>query len=97
MKMKFYTDPGHAWLEVDRLELFRLGIESKISGYSYQNKDKVYLEEDCDCAIFFEALFGSSEWYKDQANKEKIHAIPTKHTNNDSKVRRYEGYKSWTV
>jgi hypothetical protein len=52
MTYRFITDPGHGWLEVPRAELDALGITNKISQYSYQRADLVYLEEDCDFAIF---------------------------------------------
>ena len=51
----WHSDPGHAWLEVDRAELIELGILDKISCYSYQKNDKVYLEEDRDAGIFLKA------------------------------------------
>ena len=51
----FHTDPGHGWLEVTRAECKRLGILEKISPYSYQYGNKVYLEEDCDAALFTNA------------------------------------------
>jgi hypothetical protein len=52
MTYRFITDPGHGWLEVPRAELDALGIANKISRYSYQRADLVYLEEDCDFAHF---------------------------------------------
>lgn len=51
-----YSDPGHAWLAVPRSDLTKLGIEDQISSYSYQRKDKVYLEEDCDLSVFVKAM-----------------------------------------
>jgi len=51
----FHSDPGHGWLEVDRSELKRLGIENKISECSYRRGNKVFLEEDCDATVFLEA------------------------------------------
>jgi len=56
----FWNDPGHGWLEVKRSDLVLLGIETKISGCSYQSGDrtKVFLEEDCDASIYIEALWG---------------------------------------
>ena len=48
----FHTDPGHGWLQVKRQELVDLGILDKISHYSYQKGDDVYLEEDCDYSRF---------------------------------------------
>jgi len=52
-----HSDAGHAWLEVMRAELKELGIEDKISGYSYQSADgeACYLEEDCDMSVFWRA------------------------------------------
>jgi len=63
MKNKYYfhSDPGHAWLAVKRKELVRLGIVDQISGYSYQNGDTVYLEEDCDAGMFMDAKRDANE------------------------------------
>jgi len=52
----FYSDPGHGWLAVKYDELVELGIADKISGYSYKRGNDVYLEEDCDMAIFMQAM-----------------------------------------
>lgn len=54
-KFDFYSDPSHGWLKVQRKELVELGIESQISGYSYQKGDAVYLEEDSDASQFIDA------------------------------------------
>lgn len=51
-----YTDPGHGWAKVSRAELIRFGILDRISHYSYQRKDHVYLEEDCDLSVYLVAL-----------------------------------------
>lgn len=51
----FHSDPGHAWLAVKRAELVRLDILHKISSCSFQRGGTVYLEEDCDAAVFIEA------------------------------------------
>jgi hypothetical protein len=51
-----HTDPGHGWAEVPRQELFDLGIADKITQFSYQKGDKVFLEEDCDLTTFCEKL-----------------------------------------
>ena len=53
---KYHYDAGHGWLEVDVEEIKQLKILDKISSYSYCNNGKVYLEEDCDFAIFANAL-----------------------------------------
>lgn len=52
----FYSDPGHGWLQVPLSKLFELGIEKKISSYSYLDSGQAYLEEDCDYAVFHDAF-----------------------------------------
>ena len=52
MKYDFISDPGHAWLKVNKKELKRLGIDQQISHYSYMNGEYAYLEEDCDAPLF---------------------------------------------
>lgn len=57
MKMfYFYTDAGHGWLAVKREFLDSLGILDKISSYSYQKGQTVYLEEDCDASLFINVM-----------------------------------------
>lgn len=86
MKFTYYTDPGHGWVKVEKQLLIKLGIDKKISTYSYMRKDCAYLEEDCDLHTFKRALFGIG--------------IPVvlvqKHTNKTSKIRSYEGYREST-
>jgi CTP:phosphocholine cytidylyltransferase-like protein len=53
----FYNDPGHAWLEVQISDLKLLGIDKKISGYSYRNEELAYLEEDQDAGTYLNAIF----------------------------------------
>lgn len=66
-----HTDPGHGWAEVPRQELFDLGIADKITQFSYQKGDKVFIEEDCDLHTFCTALqqrgveYRFDEQYKD--------------------------------
>jgi len=57
------SDSGHGWLAVDRLHLRALGIEKKISSYSYQCGATVYLEEDCDMSLFLDALEANGDSY----------------------------------
>lgn len=52
----FHTDPGHGWVEVPYAMLVDLGIEHKISSYSYRKGDACYLEEDCDACVFMNAF-----------------------------------------
>jgi hypothetical protein len=51
----FHTDPGHGWVEVPFSVLKELGIEDKITPYSYAHNSVAYLEEDCDGTTFVEA------------------------------------------
>ena len=52
----WYTDASHGWLKVKYSELEELGIQAKISSFSYRNGDDVYLEEDCDAMTYIEAM-----------------------------------------
>lgn len=56
LKRYFHADAGHGWLAVKRQELIDLGILNKITSYSYQRGDSVYLEEDCDLTTYIQAL-----------------------------------------
>jgi hypothetical protein len=82
--IKVYEDPGHAWGAVKRKVLIELGVLDKISTYSYQKGDTVYLEEDCDLGVLIGALKakGSTIVFKE------------KHTNNRSPIRGYETFKA---
>jgi hypothetical protein len=55
----FHTDPGHGWLEVTFNDLSAVGVTlNQISKYSYADSrnGRLYLEEDCDAAIFIAAF-----------------------------------------
>ena len=52
----YYQDPGHGWIQVDTQVLEALGIDSKISNYSYISGTTAYLEEDCDAGLFIRAF-----------------------------------------
>ena len=80
----YYTDPGHGWFAVKRNELQRLGVLDKVSTYSYQRGQTVYLEEDCDAALFFAA-------YK--AAHGEPPAYVEKNTNGRSPIRSYDTFK----
>ncbi|MGB8348306.1 MAG: hypothetical protein WCD86_25715 [Ktedonobacteraceae bacterium] len=82
MKYKFHTDGGHGWLEVTRKELAAFGLLDKISDYSYQRGDSVFLEEDCDMALFHHAKGFTDCSYYDTLYQD------------DSPVRRYARFKS---
>jgi hypothetical protein len=78
-----YSDPGHGWGKVKRSVLEKLHIAHKISCYSYQLRDNVYLEEDCDLALLFTTL-------NEQGVRVKY---IEKTTNSYSRIRNYDRYK----
>ena len=82
--LKFYADPGHGWVAVKRKMLHDLNIAYKISGYSYQKGQTVYLEEDMDLGTLLTAL------------NEKVIGVKfkEKHTNRYSPIRSYERYRA---
>jgi hypothetical protein len=82
-KFNAYNDPGHAWIKVPRALINSLGIATKISTYSYQRKNDVYLECDCDYEIFFHAI---------GAQNKQVTLVHF-HTNKYSKIRSYESYR----
>ena len=66
LELSFHTDAGHGWLEVPR-KVARAVLGDKyqlISRYSYQNHVNVYLEEDSDATLFFEACRINGVCYK---------------------------------
>jgi hypothetical protein len=71
----FHTDPGHGWLAVPYKDLVALGIQDKISDYSYSKGGTAYLEEDCDAGVFitaykerFGSMFKFKESYKENTS-----------------------------
>jgi proteasome assembly chaperone (PAC2) family protein len=87
MKFNFYGDPGHGWVKVPYSLIKKLGIEKKISFYSYYRKGNVYLEEDCDFRTFHNAM-----QEKKQITITEQH-IKSFHTDRSSKIRGYDYYK----
>jgi hypothetical protein len=79
-----YGDGGHAWGKVKRQVLINLGIADKISSCSYQYKDNVYLEEDCDLALLFKTL----------TELETTIKFVEKHTDKTSRIRSYSRYST---
>ena len=82
MKLRFYADPGHSWLAVKRDFLAKYVDLKKVSTYSYQRNDSVYLEEDCDLGILLNSL---------EANGISVE-FDEKHTNKYSHIRNYDRY-----
>ena len=52
---KYYQDAGHGWIAVKIKDIFDLGIQHKISQYSYIRGMTAFLEEDCDAPEFTSA------------------------------------------
>ena len=77
-----YSDPAHAWGKVKRQVLINLGIADKISHYSYQYKDNVYLEEDCDLRVLHDTLIKLDTNIK----------FVEKCSNKSSRIRSYDRY-----
>ncbi len=78
-----YHDPGHAWAKVPRKTLHELGIADKITPFSYQRGEHVYLEEDCDLATFL------YEW---RVQRGGVPPFRESYTNRQSKIRSYRSY-----
>lgn len=81
--LTFHADPAHGWLEVDRADLETLGIVEKISRYSYQKANRIFLEEDCDATHYIRAATASG-WNITTTEK---------HTNADSFIRNLNSFK----
>lgn len=50
--LNFHNDPGHGWLEVEKPDLMALGIAEQITPFSYEQGERVFLEEDQDAPLF---------------------------------------------
>ncbi len=55
--IRWIADGGHAWLEVPLDSCHGLDI----SQYSYQHRDKAYLECDCDALVWWLAQGGEAD------------------------------------
>lgn len=82
LEFTIYSDPGHGWAKVPVGLLNKLGIQEKITTYSYFRNNSAYLEEDCDLSTFINAC---------KANGIQPHFIE-KVTNKSSKIRSYSCY-----
>ena len=80
----YYTDPSHGWLKVPKHVLRKLGIEDKITSYSYMKGEYAYLEEDQDLGTFSKAVPNWEEWRQ-----------KAKHSYSDkrSRIRNYSNYE----
>lgn len=52
----FFGDTGHGWLQVPHSFIWELGLQDRISSYSYVDETHAYLEEDCDYAALRVAM-----------------------------------------
>jgi len=82
MKFQFFSDPGHGWLKVQKSLIKKLGIQNKISTYSYMRDDNIYLEEDSDLTKFIKSMKEIGKTVEFRKN----------HTNRTSKIRNYLSY-----
>ena len=78
MKLTYYQDPGHGWVKVPRKLLTELGVADKVSSFSYQRGDFVYLEEDCDADLVLRLIPDAK--------------LILKNANRSSKIRSYDSY-----
>jgi lipocalin len=81
--LTFHADPAHGWLEVTRADIEALNIAHKISRYSYQKDDRIFLEEDCDATHYLQAAKGKG-WNITTTEK---------HSNADSFIRNLNSFK----
>lgn len=89
----FYNDPGHAWLEVQVSDLKLLGIDKKISGYSYRNNEGfAYLEEDQDAGTYLNAIFPDALNNQEFRQFRDLYIID-KYVENNIFIRRLPHYK----
>src|SRR3990167_6614335 len=90
---RFFEDSSHGWLEVPAEVCRALGLQGKISGYSYGKGDKLYLEEDSDAGVFITAWEKETgkEWAIERPDGYYDRPHETKIYNNTSPVRGYGG------
>ena len=82
--INYICDPGHGWIAIPMEVVKELGIEDKVSSCSYKRRGIAYLEEDCDAALFLEAVKE-----KCGVSDLKINQI---HQNNESIIRTFDRF-----
>ena len=55
-KLILFESPGHSWLRVSLKDLDDLGIRDQGSGFSYQDDEFAYLDEEIDMPVYLEAV-----------------------------------------
>ena len=78
IKVSFFSDPGHGWLQVPHSLILELGIQNKVSNSSYVTECYAYLEEDLDAGIFLQAAKAAG-W--------QVKATPRPQSESYSKIR----------
>lgn len=65
MELTYLQDPGHGWVGCPLPLARQFGILPKVSRYSFldNERDLVWLEEDCDAGLLMRALADSSTRY----------------------------------
>jgi hypothetical protein len=80
VKIVFFSDAGHGWGRVPHSLITELGIADKISEFSYQDRDYVYLEEDCDLSLCIHELtlagFREHIVHRKPVNRSSIRKLP---------------------
>ena len=76
MKKQFdyIQDAGHGWVKVPLALIRELGFAERVSRCSYWHAGHVYLEEDCDLELFFNAYnaaFGMFPKLRDRIARER--------------------------
>lgn len=82
----FYSDPGHGWLKVPRRLLDELEIADRISRFSYERGQYVYLEQDKDTGTFM------TNWQNRTGKMLWEHVREHTAREHQSKIRGYESY-----
>lgn len=83
LKLNFYCDPSHGWLEVMHEDIEALGITGLISQHSHAGAGWVYLEEDCDADLYIQGAKAAGWTIQ----------IVEKYTNSDSHIRRMDSFR----
>ena len=78
------------WLKVPRKLLVELGIADRISRYSYERGEYVYLEEDRDCGTFM------TNW-QNRTDKLLWEHTRTHTADRESRIRGYDSYVNRTA
>jgi len=82
-KITFMSDPSHGWISVPRKDLELLEIIDKISEFSYQKGNRVYLEEDIDAPLYI----------KEAENRGWVLNIKESHTNKRHWIRYTQNFQ----